>query len=336
MSVLEGLLAGIVADPLEETRWLVLADWLEEFDDPRRAELLRLHRKMLGGGGAWWVVGGGTDPVFSHHPPPSTLHDLQARMVALLGEGVRPCVPQETITLPGGVGMSFSFIPPGSFLMGSDHPEAQDDEKPVHRVTLTKGFFLGIHPVTQAQWRAITGESPSFFKGDNRPVEQVSWADCQEFCRRLTAHLGGRGVVSLPSEAEWECACRAGTTTEFHFADAITTDLANYDGNSTWNGSPEGIYREETTEVGSFPANPWGLFDMHGNVWEWCQDGYGAYSLDNLIDPISLQEQSNDRRVLRGGSWVIFAGDCHAASRNWHAPDLRGGDNGCRVCFRLD
>ena len=254
MSVLDGLLAGIVADPLEETRWLVLADWLEEFDDPRRAEFLRLHRKMLA-----------TCCEPARHPDRA---EWQARIVALIAEGVRPCVPQKTITLPGGVEMAFSFIPPGSFLMGSDHQEGYDEEKPVHRVTLTKGFFLGTHPVTQAQWKAITNATPSYFKGNNRPVETVSWDDCQLFCEMLTAHLGGGGAVGFPSEAEWEYACRAGTTTEFYFGDIITPDLVNYDGNGTWNGSPEGKSREETTEVGSFPANPWGLGDMHGNVWE--------------------------------------------------------------------
>jgi uncharacterized protein (TIGR02996 family) len=322
MSVLEGLLAGIVADPLEETRWLVLADWLEEFDDPRRAELLRLHRRMLA-----------TCCEPERHPARS---EWQARMVALLGEGVRPCLPQETITLPGGVEMTFSFIPPGSFLMGSDHREAKAGEKPVHRVTLTKGFFLGIHPVTQAQWRAITGESPSHFQGDNRPVENVSWDDAQEFCRKLTIHLAGRVKVGLPSEAEWEYACRAGTTTEFHFGDVITPDLANYAGNFTWNGSPKGKYRQETTEVGSFPSNSWGLFDMHGNVWEWCQNGYGPYSADDQVDPAQLSEHSNEYCILRGGCWCGGPICCRAAFRNWYEPATRDINFGFRCVFRLD
>jgi uncharacterized protein (TIGR02996 family) len=322
MNTLQSLLAGIVADPLEETRWLVLADWLEEFDDPRRAELLRLHRKMLA-----------TCCEPSLHTDRA---EWQARMVVLLGEGVRPCVPQETITLPGGVRMTFSFIPPGSFLMGSDHPEGNKNERPVHRVTLTQGFFLGIHPVTQAQWRAITGATPSEFQGDNRPVENVSWNDCQEFCEKLSAHLGGRLTFGLPSEAEWEYACRAGTTTEFHFGDIISTDLANYDGNYTWNGSPEGKYREETTDVGSFPANPWGVFDMHGNVWEWCQDWYGPYSGDNKVNPIQTQRQSNEYRVLRGGSWNLSRVFCRAAGRSGSAPTSRGSGMGFRLAFRLD
>ena len=322
MNTLEGLLAGIVADPREETRWLVLADWLEEFDDPRRAELLRLHRKMLA-----------TCCEPSRHPDRA---EWQARMVGLIAEGVRPCVPQETITLPGGVGMTFSFIPPGSFLMGSDHPEGEADEKPVHRVTLAKGFFLGVHPVTQPQWKAITGESPSHFQGDNRPVENVSWDDCQDFCQKLTSHLAGRGAVSLPSEAEWEYACRAGTTTEFHFGDVITTDLANYDGRSTWNRSANGKYRDETTEVDAFPANPWGLFDLHGNVWEWCQDWYVPCYANDQIDPVQLTDQVEEYPVHRGGSWYVDPGRCRAASRNWHSPALREFNYGFRCVFRPD
>ncbi len=309
MSVLESLLAGIVADPQEETRWLVLADWLEEFDDPRRAELLRLHRQLLA-----------TCCKPEQHPERNA---WQSRVVALIAEGVRPCVPQETITLPGGVGMTFSFIPPGSFLMGSNHPEAFDEEKPVHRVIVTKGFYMGIHPVTQAQWKAITGANPSYFSGDNRPVEQVAWDDCQEFCYKLTAHLKEPVTVRLPTEGEWEYACRAGTTSEFHFGDSLTPDLAIYD-------------RAETTEVGSFRANPWGLFDMHGNVWEWCEDWFEQYSGGDQIDPRHLTEHSDEYRVLRGGGWCVEPDVCRAAYRIWCEPAHRGDGCGFRCVFRLD
>ncbi len=322
MSVLEGLLAGIVSVPQEETRWLVLADWLEEFDDPRRAELLRLHRKLLA-----------TCCEPEQHPERS---EWQSRIVALIAEGVRPCVPQETITLPGGVGMTFSFIPPGPFLMGSDHSKGHADEKPVHCVTLTKGFYLGIHPVTQAQWKAVTGSTPSHFKGKNRPVENVSWEHCQEFCQKLSGHLKGCGTVGLPSEAEWEYACRAGTTTEFHFGDVITPDLANYNGEYTWNGSPEGKNRRETTDVNSFRPNPWGLFDVHGNVWEWCQDWGRPYSEVEQISSEQLSVQSNEYRVLRGGSWLNDPSNCRSAYRRWRGPAYREYMYGFRVCFRLD
>ena len=241
-----------------------------------------------------------------------------------------------TIMLPGDVPMAFAWCPPGTFMMGSNHKEGQAAEKPVHRVTLTKGFYTGIHPVTQAQWNAITGVTPSSFKGDNRPVENVSWDDCQEFCQKLTAHLKGRVTVRLPSEAEWEYACRAGTTTEFHFGDVITPDLANYDGNYTWNGSPKGKYRKETTGVSSFKANPWGLFDMHGNVWEWCQDYYGLYAAGDQADPVQLAKSSDEYRVLRGGGWNFNPDTCRGAYRFRGGHGYRLHNIGCRVCFRLD
>ena len=252
MNTLDALLAGIVLDPLEETRWLVLADWLEEFDDPQRSELLRLHRQLLA-----------TCCEPEKHPERT---QWQTRIVELIAAGVRPCVPQETLMLPGDVPMTFSFIPPGRFRMGSDHPEAvketwSENERPVHQVILTKGFFMAVHPVTQAQWKAVMESEPSHFKSPNRPVEQVTWQDAQEFCKKLTSVLNDRVTICLPTDAQWEYACRAGTTTEYHFGDSITADLVNYDGNNTWNGSPMGKYRNQTIDVGSFPANSWGLFE---------------------------------------------------------------------------
>ena len=187
MNTLEGLLAGIVADPLEETRWLVLADYLEEYDDPRRGELLRLHRRLLA-----------TCLAPAAHPDRAA---WQARVVELLCAGVSPCVPRGTVMLPGGVELALAFVPPGAFLMGSD-PPVYEDEKVKH-VTLTQGFFLGIHPVTQAQWKAVMGTEPSYFKGPDRPVEEVSWDDCQEFLEKLNEAEKGQGYVyRLPTEAE--------------------------------------------------------------------------------------------------------------------------------------
>ena len=320
MGTLDALFAGIVAEPAEETRWLVLADWLEEHDDPRRAELLRLHRRLLG-----------TCCEPEKHPERAGWLD---RVVELLAAGVCPCVPDHTLELPGGVPLVGSFIPPGSFLMGGTE---YDQEKPVHRVTLTRGFFLGMHPVTQSQWQAVMGTEPSHFKGPNLPVEQVSWDECQEFCVKLTGHLNGTGTVRLPSEAEWEWACRAGTTTEFHFGDVINTDLANYNGNYIWGVSPKGKYRRATTDVGTFPANPWGLFDMHGNVWEWCQDQEGEWPDDDQTDPRATDKKyDNNSPVLRGGSWIDFPQCCRAADRIRYAPATRRYIFGFRVAFRLD
>jgi formylglycine-generating enzyme required for sulfatase activity len=173
-----------------------------------------------------------------------------------------------------------AFIPAGSFLMGSPkhEPRRSKTEGPQHEVTLA-AFWMAKTPITQAQWRTVASwprverdldPYPSRFKGDNRPVEQVSWLDAMEFCYRLSQHTGEK--YTLPSEAQWEYACRAGTTTPFHFGPTISTEVANYDGNYIYDQGSKGIYREQTTGVAIFPANAWGLHDMHGNVWEWCLD----------------------------------------------------------------
>jgi uncharacterized protein (TIGR02996 family) len=315
MDTLNALLSGIVAEPLEETRWLVLADWLDENDDPRRAELLRLHRRLIA-----------TCCEPATHPERAA---WQNRMVELLVAGVTPCVPRHTLMLPGGVPLVGGFIPPGSFLMGGT---VNDNEKPVHRVLLTAGFFMGTHPVTQAQWRAVTGAEPSHFTGENRPVECVSWDDCRAFCAQATDGLGGWATVRLPTEEEWEYACRAGTTTEYHFGDAVTAEVANYNGNYAWNRCPKGVYREHTTDAGSFPANAWGLYDVHGNVWEWCADGYGPYE---AIDQTDTRGESNVRSlVIRGGAWHNDPTRCRAAFRTRAPPAARNSRLGFRVCFR--
>jgi formylglycine-generating enzyme required for sulfatase activity len=192
-----------------------------------------------------------------------------------------------------------------------------------------------VAPVTQAQWQAVMGYNPSYFKGDDRPVEKVSWGDCQEFCLiHLAARDGKR--YRLPTEAEWEYACRAGTTTPFSFGETISTDQANYDGNYTYGKGKKGTYRQQTTMVGSFPPNAWGLFDMQGNVWEWCQDGYGPYPLRGNEDPLL---KDGLPRVLRGGSWDYYPRGCPPASRNWVAPGGRFNGRktfGCRVVLCLD
>ncbi len=346
MADLDALLGGIVSEPLEETRWLVLADWLEENDDVRRGELLGLHRKLLATCCAPEAqperksrlnrvvnVSRGASATRRPHPDRKA---WQARVVELIADGVRPCVPQETLQLPGGVSMTFSFIPPGSFLMGGT---VSDDEKPIHKVTLTKGFFLGVHPVTQLQWAAVMGNNPRYFKGENRPVERVSWDDCQEFCEKLGSKQESGLKVGLPTEAEWEWACRAGTTTDYHFGVVLNTDLANYN-ELNWacgNPSPKGKYGDETTEVGLFPCNTWGLFDLHGNVWEWCQDVYDEdyYQSSPPQDPIGTTNQ-DDIHVFRGGSCNMHRGYCRAAARWWRGAKLSESFLGFRVCFRLD
>jgi formylglycine-generating enzyme required for sulfatase activity len=254
------------------------------------------------------------------------------------GAAVGPPVVEKIPRQPGeiisnSIGMKLAWIPPGSFLMGSPASEAERSaDEAQHRVTLTKGFFMGVYPVTQAQWRAVMGDNPSRFEGDDRPVEMVSWEDCQKFCRKLAAQEGK--ACRLPSEAEWEYACRAGTTTPFSFGETISTDQVNYDGNYPYGKGRKGKCRQETTPVGTFPANAWGLCDMHGNVWEWCQDRYGPYPQSDSTDP---QESNNgEARVLRGGSWADFARHCRAGIRYRNPPADRYEYYGCRVALRLD
>jgi len=240
-------------------------------------------------------------------------------------------------------------IPGGSFMMGSpeDELERRNRENPQHLVNIQQ-FFMGKYPVTQEQWRAVAAlpqvnrelePDPSHFKGDKRPVEQVSWYDAVEFCDRLTQHTGR--PYSLPSEAEWEYACRAGTTTQFHFGETITSELANYDAARAYGAGVQGIYiyRVETTEVGSFGvANAFGLYDMHGNVWQWCLDdwhsNYNGAPTDGSawLDDNDNLSQKQGRAVLRGGSWINVPGYCRSASRfNPYTRDLRFNFIGFRV-----
>ncbi len=223
-------------------------------------------------------------------------------------------------------------IPGGTFLMGSLENEegSKDSERPQHEVTVAN-FFMGRHPVTQAQWRVVANfpqierqlkPEPSRFKGDNRPVERVSWYDAVEFCVRLSKHTGRK--YRLPSEAEWEYACRAGTNTPFHFGQTITSQLANYNARSTYGNGSQGEYRKETTPVGSFGvANAFGLYDMHGNLWEWCLDDWhhsyqgaptdGSAWFDDNNNDNFFQKQGSV--LLRGGSWNDNPENCRCASR---------------------
>jgi formylglycine-generating enzyme required for sulfatase activity/tetratricopeptide (TPR) repeat protein len=237
------------------------------------------------------------------------------------------------IELPGGIELKLAYIPPGGFLMGCAPGEWLRDieDGPQHQVRLTLPFYLGIFPVTQAQWQAVMGNNPSRFAGDDRPVEQVSWDDCQEFCRKLSK-LTGR-TFRLPTEAEWEYACRAGTTTPFAFGDMISTGQANF--NSQWPASGPwpphlGVYRAQTTPVGKYPPNAWGLYDMHGNIWEWCRDKKRPYPGDQeeVVDPVY---SSGVRRAVRGGSWINQPVLCRSACRCCGAPGARLDILGCRV-----
>ena len=208
-------------------------------------------------------------------------------------------------------------IPGGTFEMGSPETELEreTDEGPQHEVTVPS-FFMGKYPVTQAEYEAVMGNNPSNFKGADRSVDSVSWEDAMQFCQKLS-QLTER-EYRLPSEAEWEYACRAGTTTPFHFGETITTDLANYYGSSTYGQGPKGVYRQETTPYRSFKvANAFGLFDMHGNVWEWCADSWHNSYEGAPTDGSAWIDNDNrsQNRMLRGGSWLNSPGSCRSAIR---------------------
>ena len=194
---------------------------------------------------------------------------------------------------------------------------------------------MGKYPVTQAEWQNIMENNPSRFHGERRPVECVSWNDAQEFLQKLNATVGTGSepapTFRLPSEAEWEYACRAGTTTPFSFGETISTDQANYNGNHVYGTGKQGIYRQQTTDVGSFPPNAFGLCDMHGNVREWCQDSYASYHETPPDD--STYNASDDKRakVLRGGSWYNRPSHVRSANRCRLQPDDRGVNIGFRI-----
>ena len=220
-----------------------------------------------------------------------------------------------TEDLGNGVFLEMVEIPGGTFMMGSPANEAQreSDESPQHRVTVPS-FCIGKYELTQAQYQAIMGANPAYFKGNKRPVEQVSWDDAVAFCEKLSQKTGKK--YRLPSEAEWEYACRAGTTTPFYFGESITPDLVNYDGNYPYASAPKGQYRQQTTDVGTFPPNAFGLYDMNGNVWEWCQDEYKANYTGAPIDGSALTSlNGGNTRLLRGGSWLDNARYCRSADR---------------------
>jgi formylglycine-generating enzyme required for sulfatase activity len=256
-------------------------------------ERLRRERERLQGGGA-----------------------SQGTQVAV---GVYPRSPEAPKTLRNSIDMEFVRIEAGTFQMGSN--DGEDYEKPVHTVRISRPFYLGKYEVTQAQWEAVMGNNPSQFKGNaNHPVENVSWDDVQEFIRRLNAKEGG-ARYRLPTEAEWEYVARAGTTTHWSFGDS-ESQLGRY----TWY---DGNAKRQTHPVGQLQPNPWGLYDMHGNVYEWVQDWYGKYASDTAVDPAG--PSSGSVRVDRGGSWGSTARNCRSALRFLGAPGGRVDDLGFRL-----
>jgi uncharacterized protein (TIGR02996 family) len=335
MDIERTLLSALHADPADQTCWLALGDWLEESDQTDRAELLRLRLALQ------------DLETRSGGPAYRCRADRERRLRRLLERGVPPVVP----VLVNSIGMELALVPAGTFWMGSPEgePGRYYDEDPRHKAQITRAFYLGVYPVTQAQYQGVTGTNPSHFRDrgegaplvraidtGNFPVECVSWHDAVELCARLSAlpaeSSAGR-VYRLPTEAEWEYACRAGTTTLFHYGDALSSDLANFDGTQPEGNVPRSRNLKRTCAVGSYPPNVFGLYDMHGNVWEWCHDWFDEsyYSHSPARDPAG--PAAGSRRALRGGGWFYGAKTCRSAFRYRYEPHARHYAFGVRVAL---
>ncbi len=232
--------------------------------------------------------------------------------------------------LGNGVDLEIAYIPGGTFLMGSPQ-----NKKYQHLVTV-QPFYMGKFTITQAQWQVVAKSFPKIkrdltkFEGENHPVDCVSWNYAAKFCRWLSKIT--RKKYRLPSEAEWEYACRAGTTTLFHYGETITSELANYRANFTYNRRPKGEYRQQTTLVGQFPPNAYGLYDMHGNIWEWCQDTWHHNYEGTPADGKAwIDDKDCAIHVLRGGSWSLDYWNCHSAVRREGFQGMSSNDYGFRV-----
>ena len=286
-------------------------------------------------------AGGARQSIASAPFTAATARKLQDDWASFIGQPVQ---------LTNSINMKFQLIPPGTFQMGSPTGEAgrSDSEGPQHAVTIAQPFYLGTFEVTQGEYERLMGTNPSWFArtGDGKdkvagqdtsrfPVEYVSWNDAVAFCDRLNNSSAERQAgrrYRLPTEAEWEYACRAGTGTPFHYGSASDATKANFDGEFTYGGGAKGTDLKRTTTVGSYPSNAFGLFDMHGNLWEWCQDRWHD-NYEGAPTDGSAWEAGGDatRRVLRGGSWLYFPWDARSANRFWFTPDFRINFMGFRV-----
>jgi formylglycine-generating enzyme required for sulfatase activity len=314
-----GLMRAWADEPGSGVHWRVLADLLEDAADPR-AELLRLHHYILAA--PWGRAGIGRE----------------SRLLELLEAGVTPAVPRLTNSL----GMQFVLIPPGTFHMGALDRETRPrsdtyrDERPRHRVTITRPFWLGIHSVTQGQYRAVMRRNPSQFPiSDAHPVENVTWTQAAQFCRKLSARpeeKKAKRAYRLPTEAEWEYACRAGSHRAFHFRDRYTHEHACFQ-----HPQPDGhpAHPPSTVPVGSYPPNAWGLYDMHGNVWDWCADWFDPelYTRRARTDPTGPESHFENVRVFRGGGWCSWPLITRAACRSADTPDFSDNYLGFRAAL---
>jgi uncharacterized protein (TIGR02996 family) len=324
---LKRLLAGLDGGPADDALWLVVADWLEEHGQDDRAELLRLSRRLRG------------------MAEDDVRWRAEERVRELINAGVVPCVPEIT----NSVGMRFALIPAGTFWMGS--PEDEENRyanERRHLVTLTRPFWLGVFPLTQGQYEAVMGTNPSYFAktGEGKasvknmdtstfPVDNVSWDDAVAFCEKLSARPEEKACgrsYRLPGETEWEHSCRGGLFSKpFHFGDQLNGTQANCDGNGPYGTDEKGPYVERTCVVGSYFPNAFGLYDMHGNVWEWCHDWYGDYPDGPLTDPTG--PEVGPYRVVRGGGWSSIAWYCRSAYRRQRGPVYRVNILGFRLAL---
>jgi formylglycine-generating enzyme required for sulfatase activity len=304
----------------------VLADWLEERGDPR-FELVRLQH----------------DTSYSKRHSPEKGDE---RIRELLASGIGPLVP----TITNSIGMKFALIPPGKFLMGSlPWEKEQYGTELQHEVEITRFLFLGLIPVTQEQYWHIIGYNPSCFSVSGKgkvsvqnldtsgfPVETVSWDEARSFCRELSKRPEekkmGR-VYRLPTEAEWEYACRGGaeTASSFSFGNSLSSLQANFDGNDPYGSGKRGPHLQRPSVAGSYSANAFGLFDMHGNVWEWCSDWYEDYYYRRSPKQNPHGPRWGEAHILRGGAWNSGGWCCRSAIRNFNEPDVRDNYYGFRV-----
>jgi sulfatase modifying factor 1 len=318
MTTLDALLAAV---PGDAQAIAALADFLEEQSDPR-GELLRLVFAL------------------TRSAEVPDRESMGQRMRQLLLQGVKPVGPYRTVPIARRCSMTFAWIPPGVFVMGSPPAEAVEtaeavgdhrfhirapgycrEEQPQHAVAISEGFWLGVHQVTQSQWKAVMGSNPSRFHRAKHPVEQLSWSDASAFCKQLQAVLQQNGLscrCRLPREAEWEYACRAGTSTPWFWGASLPAEQARFMETALpWGEAAP----RRTVPVGSYPANAFGLHEMHGNVWEWCSDWFGPDYYARSPATAPKGPARGRYHVLRGGSALVLAHECRSAIRGEAAAD---------------
>jgi uncharacterized protein (TIGR02996 family) len=324
MNVEQALFRAIEADPSDDVPWLALADWLEETGQPPRAELLRLQRELRG---------------LDEGPE---AYAREKRVQKLLAGGVVPCVP----TVVNSIGLTLALVPPGHFWLGS--PETEEgrygDEGPRRRVRLPRPFYLGVYPVTQQEYERVTDRNPSAHAPGGRlrdkvegldtsrfPVEEVTWIQASAFCKELSKRpeeKKAKRTYRLPTEVEWEYACRGGASlfAPFPFGKRITGKQANFR-----DGDRRRKFIGRPTEVGSYPPNGFGLYDMPGNVWEWCADWYDSDAYARLKGEATRGPARGERRNARGGPFNLERRRVRSADRSSFDPEHHDSDCGLRV-----